>query len=776
MPRRLQKENIRKRFHPLKKSQRRRRRFVRIFLVILVLLAGLAAVAAIRLNQLEKIIESKFTVAQRWNIPSRVYADSEYLYPGIDVNRRSLVAKLERLGYRQVSQAVKGPGDFTAAPGRIDIFLHDFAYPLEKFTGYPVRLELAQGGIQRMVDLESNEELPLVRLEPEEIATLFDEKMEDRTLVTLKEVPPYLLEAIITVEDERFFRHRGIDPIAIARAALADILALKLAQGGSTLTQQLVKNFFLTSKKSIRRKIDEALMALILERKHTKGEILEAYLNEIYLGQRGPSSVTGVAEASKHYFAKDIHQLTLSESALLAGMIRSPAEYSPLRNREKAKDRRNLVLKKMREANVISDRVYQEALVEEIVTPKTKIRPVVAPYFIDFLKHQIADLYPQDVLQREGLKIFTTLDMSMQLAAEEALVQGLNDLEKKGAGARPKNPEEGLQGCILVVSPQNGYIRAMEGGKNYSVSQFNRCTQAMRQPGSIFKPFVYLTALDPDRSMKPFTNASLISDAAFTVKTVQGPWSPENYDRKEHGDVTLRTALEQSYNIATARLAMEVGLENVVKTARDAGITSPLEPVPSLALGSFEVTPLEMAMAYTVFPNLGVRSEPLSVMNIMTPQGEALERKTLRVARVFDAAPVALADSLMKGVFERGTAAGARGLGFTGIAAGKTGTSSNYRDAWFVGFTPQVLSLVWTGFDDNTSLNMSGARAALPIWAAFMKKAVGISTQDFTFPKEIVQVKIDPLRGGYWTKSCPKSFPEHFIKGTEPDHSCRDDY
>ncbi|MDO8528181.1 MAG: PBP1A family penicillin-binding protein [Deltaproteobacteria bacterium] len=745
---------------------------MRWLLVFLGFFGVVAVVMGWQFYKLEKTVEEKFTHSRRWNIPSRVFSDTEYLYPGIDTARRGLVSKLERLGYRQVSGDVKGPGDFSLNPAHIDIYLHDFGYPLEKFTGYPVRVELKQNTIARLVDLESNEELPLVKLEPEEIATLFDAKMEDRTLVTLKECPQHLLEAIIVVEDERFFSHHGVDPIAILRAGLADLLHLRLVQGGSTLTQQLVKNFFLTSKKSLSRKINEAMMAIILERKHTKGEILEAYLNEIYLGQRGPSSVTGVAEASKHYFAKEIRQISVGEAALLAGMIRNPSEYSPLRNKEKAKERRDLVLKKMLEGNVIDQKMYQAALHEEIITPKSKIKPVFAPYFIDFVKQQLGDLYPQDVLEREGLKIFTTLDMSMQLTAEEGLTHGLEELEKKYASVLPKDHAGLLQGCLIAVSPQNGYVRAMVGGRNYGVSQFNRCTQGLRQPGSTFKPFVYLTAFDPSRSKKAFTPATQIEDKSFTVKTVQGPWSPENYDHQEHGLVTLRTALENSYNIATAKLAMAVGLEEIVQTARDAGITSPLTAVPSLALGSFEVTPLEMAMAYTVFPNLGMRPEALSIMNVMTADGQVLEKKNLKIKRAFDPAPVALTTSLMKGVMERGTAAAARALGFRWIAAGKTGTTSNYKDAWFVGFTPELLGLVWTGFDDNASVQMSGSRAALPIWVDFMKKQTLELAQDFTFPKEIVQVDIDPKTGELATKQCPRTFTEYFIQGTEPTQKC----
>ncbi|MDP2599453.1 MAG: PBP1A family penicillin-binding protein [Deltaproteobacteria bacterium] len=772
MPSRLQKEDLRKRFRPVTPRKKRGRRAARVVLFLLIL-TGLAAVAiGLKLKKMEMLVESKFTSARRWNVPSRIYSDTEYLYPGVDIHHRSLIAKLERLAYRQVSKAIKGPGDFFAGPSTIDIYLHDFDYPLEKFSGFPVRLEFSKSLIVKMSDLDSGETLSLVRLEPEEIAVVFDAKMEDRTLLSLKEVPQPLLEAVILVEDERFFKHKGVDPIAIARAALADLLHLRLVQGGSTLTQQLIKNFFLTPEKSIRRKFNEMLMAVIIERKHTKGEILEAYLNEIYLGQRGPSSVTGAAEAAKHYFAKEVRQLTLGESALLAGMIRNPSEYSPIRNKQRAKERRNLVLKKMLDAGVIDEKAFKTAASEEIVTPKPKIKPVVAPYFIDFLKQQLAALYPQNVLETEGLKIFTTLDMTVQLEGDRALVVGLSQLERQYASILPKDHAEGLQGCVVVIAPQNGYVRAMVGGRNYASSQFNRCTQGMRQPGSTFKPFVYLTAMAPKRAKKLFTPATLVEDAPFTVQTVEGPWTPKNYDGKEHGSVTVRKALENSYNIATAKIAMEAGLDEVVQTAKDAGIVSPLMPVPSLALGAFEVTPLELAGAYAIFPSSGLRAEPLSVINVMTSDGQILEKKTLKIKKSFYEEPIALTVQLMKGVLDRGTAASARSMGFKAPAAGKTGTSSEYRDAWFVGFTPQILALVWVGYDDNVPMQMSGARAALPIWTALMKQIAGSSTQDFPFPKGIIQVDIDPDTGLEATKQCPKTFTEYFIEDTEPQEKC----
>lgn len=770
MPKRLEKTLLRQSYRPPRK---RWGRFFKTLGVLLGILGVASLVIFLHVKRLEKIVEHKFSsVSRRWNIPSRVYSDAEYLYPGIDWERRGLIKRLERLGYRQV-EAIQGPGDFSQKPGQIDIYLHDFAYPQEKFAGFPIRLEVSTNQIDRILDLDSLEELPLVKLEPEEMGTIFDEKMEDRSLVTLKDCPRYFLEAVIVIEDERFFKHKGVDPVAILRATVADLLALKIVQGGSTLTQQLVKNFFLTSKKSFQRKFNEALMAMILESRHTKAEILEAYLNEIYLGQNGPASITGVAEAAKHYFAKEIHQINLAEAAFLAGMIRNPSESSPFRDKRKAIGRRNLVLKKMLEAQMIDPKQYAQALEEELITPQPKPRPVFARYFIDFLKAQLVDFYPEEVLETEGLRIFTTLDMKMQFAANEALVEGLADLEKRFGHLFPEEYRQGkLQGCLITLSPQNGYVRAMVGGRDYVTSQFNRCTQAMRQPGSTFKPFVYLTALDPSRSKNPFTLASILKDKSFTLETPEGPWSPQNYDKQEHGLISLREALENSYNIATAQLALGVGLENVIRTARDAGIISLLSPFPALALGVFELTPLEMAQAYAVFPNMGLAVQPLSIINVVTPAQEVLEKKTLKIKRVFEEAPISLVNSLMQGVIDRGTGASARAFGFYGNAAGKTGTTSNFRDAWFVGFTPDLLTLVWVGFDDNTAMQMSGARAALPIWSAFMKQIVGDSTKQFAFPQEIVQVTIDPETGQLATKQCPKERAEYFIRGTEPKEKC----
>jgi penicillin-binding protein 1B len=740
---------------------------------VLLVVAMVGAIAlAVYIHRIDRMIEEKFDRPQKWNLPSRIYSDAEHLYPGVNIRHRSIVTKLDSLGYRDTGESIEGPGDYAMGKGRLDIYLHDFSYPYEDFKGFPVRLLIKDGRIASMTNLDTKEGVELVKLEPEEIATILDVKMEDRTFVTIDEVPPQLIEAIILIEDERFFEHSGVDPWGIMRAAVVNISKMRIAQGGSTLTQQLVKNFFLHPKRSILRKMNEALIAIQIERRHTKKEILQAYLNEIYLGQRGSASISGVGEAAKVYFAKDVGQLTLGECAMLAGMIRSPNAYNPLTKPEKAAERRNLVLKKMLEEGMIDRGAFDVATSEKVITPKISKRAVRAPYFIDFVKQQLADLYPQEVLESEGLRIFTTLDMTYQRFAEKAVSEGLASLEKTYAKRLPKDHEGKLQGALIAMQPSNGFVRALVGGRSYGDSQFNRATQAKRQPGSTFKPFVYLTAFDPDRAERLFTPSSIIDDTPFSVRSGGKTWRPNNYDKKSHGLVSLRKALYMSYNIATAKVAIFAGLENVLKTARDAGIGSEMIAVPSMSLGAFEVTPLEMAAAYTIFPNGGLKAKPLSIINVVTKEGEVLDRKRLEIKRAFDAGPVYLTTSVLKDVLDRGTGRRARSMGFTGVAGGKTGTTSNYRDAWFAGFTANLLGLVWVGYDDNAKMKMSGSSAALPLWTDFMKKAQPSATQKFAGPPNVILVKINPPTGLLVNRSCPEHAYEPFIEGTEPDISC----
>lgn len=723
-------------------------------------------------HHLGKWGEARFSRSFRWDVPSRIYSDVEYLYPGLDVRARGLQDKLDRLGYRNASTAVHAPGDYAFVTEDLLIYLHDFEYPLEKFAGFPIRIHLLGGRIEQMTRLDTHETLPTVRLEPELIASVFDARMEDRTLVRLQEVPDACLQAVVLIEDERFFRHHGVDPIGIARAMWTNLIRMRFVQGGSTLTQQLVKNYFLTSERKLKRKIKEALLALALEARHSKREILEAYVNEIYLGQRGSGNVYGFGEAARLYFAKNIDQLSAGECALLAGMIRAPHRYSPFRDVGNATQRRDFVLARLHDATLLTNPDYQAAVAEPLITPKQPHRVVHAPYFIDFVKHQLYELYPEEQLSSEGLRIFTTMDMTNQRIAEAAVTQGLTQLETQWKNILPKDHADPLQGVLISLQPQTGYIRALVGGRDYATSKFNRAFQAQRQPGSIFKPFVYLTAFDTKRTTAAIAPASIIHDVSFTVPSGGESWTPSNYDKKQHGAITAHEALIKSYNIATAQLGIDVGLDNVVQTARDAGLSSELQPVPAMSLGAFEVSPLEMAAAYTIFANNGIRTEPLSIIHVATRDGQVLERKSLRMERRFDPGPVFLVTQVLKDVFEHGTAAGARKLGFTGLAAGKTGTTSSYRDAWFVGFTPDLLTLTWVGYDDNATTNMSGGRAALPLWVDYMRQAVGSAQQDFPVPSSVVLVKIDPISGKVWTKGCPEATFAPFVEGSEPTEYC----
>lgn len=707
-------------------------------------------------------IKSKFE-AHRWNLPSRVYSDSYSLYPGKSISLVDVSRKLQRLHYKKASGSIKAPGEFQLGNAEVTIFLHNFSYPSGDFTGFPVRIEFENNTILRIQNLETHlethEDIKTLKLEPELIGSIFDDKMEDRTLVTLTEIPDELSQAVIAVEDERFFSHHGIDPISIARALLVDLLHFKAVQGGSTLTQQLVKNYFLHSRKTLIRKFNEVWMAVLLEIHYTKEEILEAYLNEIYFGQKGPISVTGVAEAARMYFSKEVSQLSLSESALLAGMIRSPGEYSPYKNPERSQERRNLVLRLMKEQVLIDSGDYEKARKEKIILATSRHKVVQAPFFIDFVQAQLKADYPNSILKSEGMRIFTTLDLEAQEIAEIVLENHLSKLEKEKLKLK-KNLESGknLEGVFLAVQPQTGAIRAFVGGRNFEKSQFDRVTQAHRQPGSAFKPFVYLTALAQESGDKKYTLASTIEDKKFTVSSgtlTSKNWTPENYDKVEHGTVTLRRALEESMNIATSRLGLDVGLDPVVEMARAAGIESPMEPYPALCLGSFEVTPLELIRAYTLFPNQGTRSDPISITNVVTRDGVVLEKKSFQIKKIISNELAYLMNSLLRGVMdhEKGTAASARTMGFTGLAAGKTGTTSDYRDSWFVGYTPDVLALTWVGYDDNSPTGLSGASGALPIWTEFMKRinSVGAQKEDFPRPENIIIVN-----------------DELFIRGTEP--------
>jgi penicillin-binding protein 1B len=502
------------------------------------------------------------------------------------------------------------------------------------------------------------------------------------------------------------------------------------------LTQQLVKNFFLTDERTISRKIPEAVMAVIAERKYSKQTILENYLNEIYLGQRGSQGIFGVWEAAQFYFSKPLTDLSVGETALLAGLIPAPNRLSPYKSADAATKRRNIVLAKLLDDKIITRKQYDEALKEKL--PQRALVKVTneGPFFVDYLRRELEENYSTEVLNKEGLRIFSSLDLQMQRMAERALVEGLKKLESTHPALKRKGEDDGLEGAILVMRPQTGEIKAMVGGRNYSRSQFNRAFQAKRQPGSVFKPFVYVAALlHGGQSGTKYSPDTVINDSQFTWAYDGQEWQPHNYNNEYFGAVTMRKALESSLNSATSRVAQDVGIRRVRELAHKLGIQSSLPAVPSLSLGAAEVTPLEVAVAYATLANNGQRNRPLAVKQVVDQHSKVLERRDVRPERVLSPQLAHAMNQLLKGVMDRGTAASARRAGFTRPAAGKTGTTNDYKDAWFVGYTPDLLAVVWVGYDGPRKIGLSGSEAALPIWTEFMKNATAsMPVTDFVGP------------------------------------------
>jgi penicillin-binding protein 1B len=727
------------------------------------------------LRRLEQTVTAKFE-GQKWRFPSKIYSDTYLLYVGINLRPEDLLEKLRRLGYHESQSPPKRRGEYRFQPSRglLEIYLREFSYPTEQFKGAPVRISLQGTVITKIENLATGEEMVSLELEPELITGLYDRVWEERRVVALAEVPPLIVKAILAVEDERFYDHHGIDPVSVMRAVWVNVRSGGVVQGGSTLTQQLMKNFFLSDERTFSRKVKEAIMALIAERKYSKDQILENYLNEIYLGQRGSQGIFGVWEASQFYFSKPLSDLTVGEAALLAGLVRAPNRLSPYRSLDAATKRRNVVLAKLLDGQVITRKQYEAALRESL--PQRELIKVTndAPYYVDYLRRELAENYSNDVLTAEGLKIFTSMDLQLQKIAERSLAEGLKKLEASYPALRRRGEEDNLEGAIVVLRPQTGEIKAMVGGRSYQKSQFNRAFQAKRQPGSIFKPFVYLAALmSGGEGGKKFTPATMVEDSPFKWSYDGQDWEPGNYNDEYFGTVTFRRALEKSLNSATARIAREVGVKRVSDIAHRLGVQSPLPAVPSLALGAAEVTPLEVAYAFSTLANNGVRARPLAVKQVMDADSRVREKRDIKVDKVLTPQLAFIMNHLLKGVLDRGTGDMARRWGFTRPAAGKTGTTNDYKDAWFVGYTPDLLAVVWVGFDNKAKLGLSGAQAALPIWTEFMKRATaGTPVTDFVVPPGIKIVEVDPLSGQLATPNCSYVLREAFIEGEEPTKTC----
>jgi penicillin-binding protein 1B len=708
--------------------------------------------------------------------PVRIYSAPFPLAEGTVLSAEDLAERLARLGYRQVEGAPRVPGEYARRFRTWTIALNRYEGPGGTVDPGVVRVRLSSG---RIADVEGagGERESAPQLEAEPLGVLAGDVREERLPVTVRELPADLPHAVIAIEDRRFATHPGVDPIGIVRALWTNVRHGEVVQGGSTITQQLAKNLYGgQGERTLGRKLWETLAAVSLEVTRGKDAILERYLNEIYLAQRGPYAIVGVGAAARHYFGKEARYLDLPESALLAGLIQSPGRYQPYRHPREARERRDVVLKAMREEGFIDEEHYQAAIATPLnLRPEPPHEPRLAPYFLD---HVAEELKRTGLLEGKGagIKVYTTLDPLIQARAEAAVTKRVVQYERSDRRLRPM-PGGPLQAAFVALRPGDGSILAMVGGRDYGQSQFNRVTQARRQPGSLFKPFVYLAgfALAQDAGDSRFNAATVLDDAPLEMVVAGKPWAPQNFDREFRGPVTARMALSQSLNVPTIRAAETVGLKEVVRAARRAGIASPLEPVPSLALGTFEVTPLEIAAAFTSFANLGRRAVPRAISAVVDTAGQPIAVPPPDLAHAASRQATYLTVDLMRDVVRSGTAAGLQDWGIDADIAGKTGTTDDGRDAWFVGFTPDFLALAWVGFDNNRPLHLGGAVLAMPIWGDLAAKAGLDRRHGWEEPEGLVHADIDPTTGNLAGWRCPESTEEIFIAGTEPTEPCEHD-
>ncbi|HEX4961048.1 MAG TPA: PBP1A family penicillin-binding protein [Thermoanaerobaculia bacterium] len=703
--------------------------------------------------------------------PSRLYGTATPLATGEALSAAEMVAELDAAGYRETDDAeAANPlplGSWRRTGDRVAVHLRRFPTPEGQAGGRIVEVDFRGDRIAAV--REAGAPVRSTTLEPPLLASYYGRKVEERRPVSLKELPQTVVKAVLAAEDSGFYLHPGVSPTGIARALWKDVKGGEVEQGGSTITQQLVKNVYLSNRRTLSRKAKEAFLAMAVELRYGKRAILEAYLNEIYLGQSGPANVIGLGAAARAWFGKDAAELTLAEAATLAGMIQGPGDTSPVEHPDRARERRDWVLHRMGELRWISKEQLAQALAEPLAPhPETvKARPL-APYFADAAEAEAKERFGLQALGSRGYLLFSTVSWRDQVQAEAAVDQGLQKLEAGWEKSRRRG--KALQAALISVDPRDGAIRAWVGGRDYGASQFDRVSQARRQAGSAFKPVVYAAAFAGGVAMP----ATVFSDSPITVRMGTASWSPQNYDHGFRGWVTARMALEQSLNVPTVRIALQVGMDHVAELARSLGIAGHLDPVPAAALGTFEVSPLEMATVYSTFADAGMRPPVHALAAVLDPQGEPVNGDELPAPlRVMPADAAYLVTNILQGVIDHGTAAAARSLGVTGPLAGKTGTTNDQRDSWFAGYSPERATVVWVGYDDNSSSHLTGARAALPIWGRFtaaVRPAGGYT--DFPMPAGMVRATVDPVTGQLATPYCPTQVTDLFPEWKAPTVSC----
>ncbi|WP_199507078.1 MULTISPECIES: penicillin-binding protein 1B [unclassified Psychrobacter] len=712
-------------------------------ILLLIVIVGMVLLA-LYLVKLDRTITHKFE-GKRWDIPAKVYSQPLELYQGANVDNDTIKKWLELLNY-QSNKSYERTGSFHKSGSTYYIHTRGFTYSANDIDPEQVIKLSISGGEIKSIQSTQQSKTGIIRLEPVSIGGIYPDNNEDRMVVSLDDVPQPLIDALISTEDRGFYEHKGVSIRGIGRAVVNNFTGGS-RQGGSTITQQLIKNFYLNSDRTLKRKANEALMAVLLELHYSKDEILQAYLNEIYLGQNGKRSINGFGLASQFYFNKPLNELRVDQQALLVGMAKGPSVYNPRRHPEAAKDRRNTVLNNMLVLGKISQEDYDAAIKKPLgVVDKAKEGKNLFPDFLDMVKRELNNVYYADDLKNEGLTIISTLNPVTQLAADNAVEKKLGELRRRGSKTKD------LQAALVSANPETGELVAVVGSGS-EFTGFNRAVDAKRQVGSLLKPVIYMTALESGR----YNLASSVDDSPITVELSDGKtWTPKNYDQRDHGFVPLSTALAKSYNQAAVRMGMEFGVDTFVRQLRRLGVKEEIPSYPSVLLGSVNLSPMDMLGVYQVFATGGFRTPIHSIRTVIDNQGRILQRTGLNTKRSIPPETNFLVNYALQGVVKDGTAKRIQSLGSNLNLAGKTGTTNDYRDAWFAGYSGNYVSVVWVGRDDNKSIGLSGGSGALPVWEDYMRR-LKLTPVSMPAPEGIEWLWLENNSGKLSNERCPNA-------------------
>ncbi len=754
------------------------------FLIISLLLFGVFSYYYIKY---QKIVDARMSKPIFANT-AKIYAQPRSIRIGQKADSREIANYLRHAGYTESGEQGKSKfGVYKQMKDAIEIKPGEESY----YSAEGAVVRIKDGQVDKIASLgNSGDNLTAYEIEPQLVTGLFDgQARSKRRLVKYDDIPKVMVDAVTSIEDRRFFHHNGVNYWRLLQAGWIDLRQGGNRQGGSTITMQVARGFFLTPEKKLKRKLTEILISIELEQRFSKKQIFELYANQVDMGQRGSFTITGFGEAAQAYFSKDLKDLTLPEAAMLAGLVQRPSYLSPYRHPERAQDRRNLVLEAMVDTGSITRAQADIAKATPLKLAPQNVEASDAPYFVDLIREQLVNKYGEDDLNADGFRIYTTLDPALQQAAAQAVVLGLKEVDAQVNKLRTKRVKVGKnkfetkvmpgpdpQVALVALDPHTGEVLALVGGRNYGFSQLNHAV-AKRPTGSIFKPFVYAAAINNavTNEQPVFTPASLVDDSPTAFINGDDVYTPRNYKEEYFGQVTAQFALAHSLNNATVKVAEMVGYDKVATLAKIAGIAS-VRATPAMALGSYDATPMDMASAYTIFTNNGQRITPTMVRSVRDANGDIIDNFQPQKTQVLDPRVSYVITEMMQGVINNGTAAGPTGVRarkFTAPAAGKTGTS---HDGWFAGFTSNLLCIVWVGYDDYSDIHLSGASIALPIWTEFMKRAVDLpnysDVKPFAPPQGVVELTLDRATNQIATPACPDDYTTAFIDGTQPTQTC----